>query len=69
MVATAFSTDVHHFASLPHLDNNDIINSSLFKDLSTVYMYSNCSCNGKHRELNEYLYFRKYLEISYVAYP
>jgi hypothetical protein len=37
MVASDSSIDVCHFASLPHLDNNDIINSSLFTDLITVY--------------------------------
>ena len=38
MVASDFSIDVCHFASLLYLDNNDITNSSLFTDLSTVYM-------------------------------
>jgi len=33
MVANDFSIDVHHFASLLYMDNNDIINTSLFTDL------------------------------------
>jgi hypothetical protein len=39
MVASDFSIDVCDFASLPYLDNDDIINSSLFTDLITVYMH------------------------------
>jgi hypothetical protein len=39
MVASDFSIGVCHFAPLPYLANNDIINNLLFTDLITVYMY------------------------------